>query len=583
MSIGLEGVGFQNTESIPPWQSVLSNLNPKDQRDQVPEVQVKFAKISKMFDDLSTPPLLLDADRRSELYPPALKDVSGLQSEKGAASDAGTPHPHFTYGVDYLFGRNKGKPLDIDANAALAIYQGKQGVEKWRIMKSVAFKTLNKGVILVHTRGDREVDTAALASKLGLQENELVSLNEEELMPYGVARGTVSPFVTAPDVHHVFDQDLLEHKDSSDRNKVLTTAGDARFYVAFDIQRYLEALSAVDANRVPWNVTREKPNETQRLIANRRVIVIGGDSGIDTDEFSKSIKDAVIKLLGDQSHGDRSGTKMTSESDPNLAGSIDTAVHGKELREIVKKISEKIQASLDPNKPKPLVTFRSFAMHGIAGDILRGIPGIEYVGPEEAVERKLSEMEEEGAQIDHTILLGLPSMYDEKTSAFTGRALNNTMKVNNNAQKLLQDFIADCKERKQKPADLFKGKKEEGNEKVKDKGIFDIIFRQFGGGDKAKIEGLKGKNIAIILGASELERVASELARYAGMDQETKKLFRVVIDEPNYETPAARLVKTMPHDEPRDESTEPRINLTFIKPGEELAQLIAQKTLGLEA
>lgn len=63
-----------------------------------------------------------------------------------------------------------------------------------RIVKTVAFRTRNNGIVLAAVRGNRRVDYPRLAALLGINRRDLFPLSPEEVREFlGVEPGSVSP------------------------------------------------------------------------------------------------------------------------------------------------------------------------------------------------------------------------------------------------------------------------------------------------------------------------------------------------------------------------------------------------------
>src|SRR3989344_2700859 len=371
-----------STETVKPkWYGQL-NLKPGD-----PAIE-KLEAIAKIFDNLKLSVAHLSLEKRRAIHEKDRGKLSGLADE-----------PDFKYGIDYFFGKYQGKPLSVEQNAAAAQYQGRKGVEKWRILKSVAFAAPDKGVIIAHVRGDRVVDTATLASG-----TDLSAANAETLKALGVEFGTVNPFIPVSDrpIQHVFDSDLVTGKDYPADDMVFTSSGDPRFYVGFDVQRYLRAVAKVEPNRSPLvhQISEKDTDSPERIIARRPITVIGGDSGNDTARFGQMVLSTVIRRLDEKKafYGDRSAPHIDLKLDPRFASSIDTLLYGSELRAHVKQVADQLQKSTGPEKV-PIVTFASMAMHGIGGPILRRTKGIEYIGPQEALTQIRDELAKQDIEI----------------------------------------------------------------------------------------------------------------------------------------------------------------------------------------
>ena len=496
----------------------------------------KVSAIANLFANL-IPPI---ENRSAQNVAPAIARM--LKRDFGNASG----DLNFRYGVDFFFGKYQGRPQSVQQNAVGAIYQGQQGVEVWRIMKSVAFATPDQRFFIAHVRGDRKIDEGALASALSVPSKDLRSA---DLHLLGLEYGTVNPFVRSPtaSIFHVFDGDLIGGAEYPNDDVVFASSGDPRFYVGFNIRRYLIAITLSEPRPNVFDISTDK-SEPPRIVARRRVCVIGGDSGIDTFDFSKLILSAVRQRLNEKSayYGDRSLGRVDAISDPALAGSIDTAMYGNSLRTRTAEIVKEIQESCERKSARPIVTFSSMAMHGVAGELLRQTDGIEYIGPREALLRILSGLAEAGVEVSHAVLLGLSSVYDVTLSAFAGVAAEHTLPVDDNVRRQIERFIHDCKMGRADAGILFEA-------------IRRIVLRVVRG----KIELLKSKNIAIILGASELEM-------FANTDHRAPDEFAVIkSNEPSIV--AAEIANAAD-----------KIHLMFIRPIQAVADVIALKTLGLE-
>ncbi len=555
MNMETGGGGNIDRTAPPKWQTDLG-LKPDD-----PAIP-RLTAIDSFFRALHLPALHQSPQRLAALFPSALptaRERQELDAHKASPTWALRDAPEnddFQYGPDYLIGPYKGRPQTIDQNTQNAYYQLKEaGVEPWRILKSVAFTTPDKGVVMIHLRGDRNVDEAALAQRLGVEKLEMA--DAETLEKFGVHHGTVNPLIAAtPQVRHIFDGDLVEGKDYPQDDRVFTSSGDERFYVGFDVRRYLKAtrmtgsISVADVSQSP---------EQLRVFVRRPIKVIGGDSGKDTFNFSAFLLETITDRLKKAKayFGDRSVSKVDTSSDPTLAGSIDTDKFGAELRVRVAEIARDLQKSAARDGTRPIVTFSSMAMHGIAGPILRTVEGIEYVGPQEALEDTLEKLTSRDIEMSLTVLLGLSSAYDKDRSAFAGPILEKTIPSDQNVGRLIQELVESCKKGEGKPEQFF------DNDKILDK-----MLRK---GMKGKVQELRGKNVLVVLGASELEGFAAKLEEYAAQDNEAGKMFAVIRSN-DPETIASKVEEISAH-------APGKIRLILMQPGQAVAELIARKTL----
>lgn len=453
--------------------------------------------------------------------------------------------PDFTYGVDYFFGKYQGSPRSVRENAAAAIYHGRTGVEIWRIMKSVAFATPHDPLVVVHLRGDRTIDKFALCEVLGIQ---ISDLQRADIKTQGIVEyGTVNPFLTGVNskARHIFDSDLVIGDDYPDDDTVFTSSGDVRFYVGFDIRRYLISHFNFEwPSRFMPSVSLQESN-LPRSVARRPVVVIGGDSGIDTANFGQTIMSKIIEVLKEkrQYFGDRSLPRLELSSDPKIAGSIDTGIYGVVLRKYIGQVKERLIQASATQRRTPIVTFSSMAMHGIAGDMLRNVDVIEYLGPREVVTQKLEELKEQDVDVANTILLGLPSAYDREVSAFSGEILDAALSVNNDIKQQIQNFVQECKTEEADPLKFYQ--------------IIEKILRNRVG----DIDSLTGRNVVVVLGASELESFAKKFHKIP-------KTFEFI--KPIDTNTIVRLIGN---------SSDSKIRLIVVSPIQSLAQVIAEKTL----
>ena len=79
-----------------------------------------------------------------------------------------------------------------------------------RIVKTVAFRTRNNGIVLAAVRGNRRVDYPRLAALLGINRRDLSPLSPEEVRELlGVEPGSVSPVSTREDAVVFIDEEAL--------------------------------------------------------------------------------------------------------------------------------------------------------------------------------------------------------------------------------------------------------------------------------------------------------------------------------------------------------------------------------------
>ncbi len=79
-----------------------------------------------------------------------------------------------------------------------------------RIVKTVAFRTRNNGIVLAAVRGNRRVDYPRLAALLGINRRDLSPLSPEEVQEFlGVEPGSVSPVSARDEVVVLIDEEAL--------------------------------------------------------------------------------------------------------------------------------------------------------------------------------------------------------------------------------------------------------------------------------------------------------------------------------------------------------------------------------------
>ncbi|HBG05402.1 MAG TPA: deacylase [Geobacter sp.] len=79
-----------------------------------------------------------------------------------------------------------------------------------RIVKTVAFRTRNGGLVLAALRGTRRVDYPRLAALVGVNRRDLTSLSPEEVRELlGVEPGSVSPLPLREDIAVLIDDDVM--------------------------------------------------------------------------------------------------------------------------------------------------------------------------------------------------------------------------------------------------------------------------------------------------------------------------------------------------------------------------------------
>lgn len=523
-------------------------------------VMERFEAISNIFTNLKLPLFALPLARRNALTP----------SQEGAAVyESPDSPPDFISGVDYFFGQYKGNPRTIEQNAAAAIYHGIQRVPVWALLKSIAFKTPNNRLAIIHMRGDRQVDKIKLSQMFNI-DSELPMADEDQLKEFGLEHGTVNPLIPDSDgVQHIYDHDLVSGADYPGSNILLTSSGDPRFFVGFDIKKYIEAKRQFYASRATYEISMSDEKFPKRIVARRPIIIISGDSSFDGMGFGQTIARRITELLirEHQYFGDQSVPPIQVRSDPRIAASIDTNLYSPALRSYISNeiIPELSQFSTANKDRRALVAYSSFAMEGTAGDILDQTEEIEYVGSKDVVENLLTELQERNVEIANTLLIGLPSVYNNQRSAFAGKILDEAPNVNTNVRQNIQRFVQEYKT----------GKVDKARSKLYQS--IESILRSNAHATSFSFDGLKGQNIVVVLGASELESFMSGWDQIPDDDDKNREkynnMFTIIrSDDPSIIKEEIKKAK-VPDDK--------KIHLVFISPKLAVADTIAKKTLGL--
>jgi len=106
-----------------------------------------------------------------------------------------------------------GIPFILHAHAATrTVEEAEQNLsfEVGRIVKTVAFRTRNGGLVLAALRGTRRVDYPRLAALVGVNRRDLASLSPEEVRELlGVEPGSVSPLPLRENVTVLIDDDVM--------------------------------------------------------------------------------------------------------------------------------------------------------------------------------------------------------------------------------------------------------------------------------------------------------------------------------------------------------------------------------------
>lgn len=106
-----------------------------------------------------------------------------------------------------------GLPFVLHAHAATRTVEDAEqnlSFEVARIVKTVAFRTRNGGLVLAAVRGTRRVDYPRLAALVGVNRRDLAPLSPEEVREHlGVEAGSVSPLPLRENSAVLIDDDVL--------------------------------------------------------------------------------------------------------------------------------------------------------------------------------------------------------------------------------------------------------------------------------------------------------------------------------------------------------------------------------------
>jgi prolyl-tRNA editing enzyme YbaK/EbsC (Cys-tRNA(Pro) deacylase) len=332
--------------------------------------------------------------------------------------------PDFVQGADYQFGIYHGHPSSIRENAAAAVYEGEQGAELWRMLKSVAFDAGDGRIVIAHMRGDRNVSEQLLVSRLG---DSVQALRPADLSVLGTEYGVVNPFLTNanPDVQieHMFDNDLVDGPDYPHDDVVLTSTGDRRVYCWFDIRKYIMAIHKVRAATFSHAITDMAPGKARRAVR-RPIYVLGGDSSLDTLAFARQIQASVRDQLKAEGllFGDRSIPDIRPISLSDMGGTVDVSSTPKMLRLVDDELSQSLPADPHGEQPTPVLAMASNMASGIVEAALAPQTRIEFVGVNRVIRDHIraltNSLNQAGTSADGILLFGLPGIYDAESSPF---------------------------------------------------------------------------------------------------------------------------------------------------------------------
>ena len=108
---------------------------------------------------------------------------------------------------------NSGVPFTLHAHEATRTVEEAErnlSFDVTRIVKTVAFRTRNGGIVMAAVRGIRRVDYARLAALVGINRRDLTALSPKEVKEFlGIEPGSVSPVAHNAHVRVLIDEDVL--------------------------------------------------------------------------------------------------------------------------------------------------------------------------------------------------------------------------------------------------------------------------------------------------------------------------------------------------------------------------------------
>jgi aspartate/glutamate racemase len=201
---------------------------------------------------------------------------------------------------------------------------GSEGIEIWNELKSWMGRYTDEGgkhhILLVHCRGDRELDLDLLRSAVG-SPAEVRRLDEAEMQELGVAYGTVNPFgwcvrqMDSISVVQVFDQEVA--RPFGEVGTMMTNAGDHTWGVEFDAIQLALRLPGARTARIAIPDPEDVPGIWGPRERSPIVILTGNapESGI---YLWSQINERIRDLMGDLCLGDVSMPEVTVRSLPYL-------------------------------------------------------------------------------------------------------------------------------------------------------------------------------------------------------------------------------------------------------------------------
>lgn len=464
-------------------------------------------------------------------------------------------HVGLRYRLDYFFGQYQGHPRGVKENASATHYHAEQGVELSKMLKSYALQTPDHPLILIHLPGDHQLDMAEVAKLLNVSQD---SLDRADIARYGIEPGTVNPFLlvdpnTGRPIPQIFSNDFFQDAENVMNNRVFASSGDKAYYVMVDKRRLVEALRNANVPLTIADISKAEEGSI-RVSADRAFAIVSGDDSISGDDLGSISKRAINRnfQINGVEPADRRMPPNRTFSYPELADSIEKKEYDRALRaQMLVIIDDLRQFAIRQNKPL-LVAFSSMAMQSIAREMLADIEELEYVDPKPALEARVAQILEE-FEVAGTMLVGLPSSYDEEISAFAGYILEQAMSIDEETKKQLESFVVEeCKRKAQ--LDIESNK------------FYNAIDKVLMGTVDNNREALKGKNFVVVLGAS-------EFANFAMKFHKTNNHYYPI------RTSGPEAIKVALEEVADDKYNKDKTRLILVSPIEVLADEIAERTV----
>lgn len=239
-------------------------------------------------------------------------------------------------GVWYTLARNPEVRSCRDA-ANKRMRLGEVGIPLWDEMKSFFGECRradgNGQYVVVHCRGDRQIDLDRVAATLGARPERI---GADRLAQLGMAYGLVNPFeswaldgqlITAP-VLQVFDSDLLEPIGIP--GTVLTNAGDLTWSVEFHARDLVDALDHTIVADVSVADSSEPPRPLWAT-APLPIGIITGNAPESGMMLWRMVNESVRERLGRDARGDVVMPRVLVQSLPELGLTMELDQRSREV------------------------------------------------------------------------------------------------------------------------------------------------------------------------------------------------------------------------------------------------------------